>query len=221
MPDWNELFTDLISRDEGETWRQPHEWLVEKLAGLRKESDIMRALDLGCGIGRHLVFLSEHGWVTHGMDISPNGLIYSRERLLQEGHPIRLAMADMTALPYLSACFDIIISTYVIHHNVIADFRKTVRDMTRLLIPGGMLFLSIPSTRGYRHDKGRQIEPGTVIPDIGPDKGILHHYFDLGEIAREFADYIIREIRLDENAHEEYLSSHWLIWAEKPVEVCV
>ncbi len=36
-----------------------------------------------------------------------------------------------------------------------------------MLIPGGYTLLTLSSTQGYRHDNGRQLEPGTVILDIG------------------------------------------------------
>ncbi len=220
MPTWNELFKELITQDEKTVWKQPHEWLVEHLTCQEKQTDYPRVLDLGCGMGRHLVFLEDQGYDTFGMDISSNGLIYSRKWLKEKGHTPRLAMADMTVLPYASSCFNIIVSMYVIHHNTLAGLRRTIQEMRRLLVPGGLILLAIPSTRGYRHGKGHLIEPGTVIPDIGQDSGIPHHYCDLAEIAREFADYIIREIKLDEAVNDDgYLSSHWFIRAEKPKEI--
>jgi SAM-dependent methyltransferase len=166
-----------------------------------------------------MIYLQEQGYQVYGMDRSPYGVDYSRVWLEKQGQPARLLVADMTALPYRSSSFNFIVSTYVIHHNTLAGIRKTVQEMYRLLIPGGTLLLTIPSTRGYRHGRGQQVEPGTVIPDIGQDQGIPHHYFDLAEIAREFADFIIREIKLDEAINDDgYLSSHWFIRADKPKE---
>jgi SAM-dependent methyltransferase len=219
MPTWDTLYKNQIHDHGNGLWKIPHEYLVEFFGGRELPSPSSRILDLGCGTGRHLVFLEGLGYRSYGMDISPTGLIHSRNWLDTVGHPVRISMADMTSLPYSSSCFDLIISTYVIHHNTLADIRKTIQEMYRLIIPGGMILVSVPSTRGYRHDKGRPIEPGTVIPEIGQDWGIPHHYFDLEEIAHEFGMYVIRAIDLQETVNADgYLSSHWFIRAEKPLE---
>jgi SAM-dependent methyltransferase len=222
MPTWDTLYKNLIRDNGNDLWKEPHEYLVEFFGRQEKPSQPARILDLGCGTGRHLIFLEDLGYQSFGLDISPTGLTYSREWLQKKGHPVRILMADMTSLPYSSSSFDLIISTYVIHHNILADMRKTIKEMYRLLIPGGMILVSIPSTRGFRHDRGKQIEPGTIIPDIGQDCGIPHHYSDLGEIASEFVAYVIREIKLEEVMNDDgYLSSHWFIRAEKPKEILV
>jgi SAM-dependent methyltransferase len=219
MPNWDTLYQNLIRDNENDVWREPHEYLVEFFGLQEAPSQPFRILDLGCGTGRHLVYLEELGYKAYGLDISPTGLAYSRNWLQKKDLPVRILMADMTSLPYSSAVFDMIISTYVIHHNTLAGMRRTIKEMHRLLKPGGTILISIPSQRGYRHDKGRQIEPGTVIPDIGQNSGIPHHYSDLKEIACEFTEFIIREIKLDEAMNDDgYLSSHWFIQAEKPRE---
>jgi SAM-dependent methyltransferase len=220
MPNWDTLYKDLIRDNGNDLWKEPHEYLVEFFGRQAKSTQPLRILDLGCGTGRHLIFLEELGYQTYGLDISPTGLAYSRGWLQKIGHPARVLLADMTSLPYTSSSFDRIISTYVIHHNTLACMRRTIKEIYRLLIPGGTTLISIPSMRGFRHDKGRQIEPGTVIPDIGQDNGIPHHYSDLKEVACEFAEFIIREIKLQEAMNDDgYLSSHWFIQAEKPKEI--
>jgi len=219
MPTWDTLYKQLLHDNGDDLWKEPHEHLVDFFGGPADHTKNGRILDLGCGTGRHLVFLESLGYQTYGMDISPTGILYSRKWLQEKGHTARVLMADMTSLPYSSSSFHVIISTYVIHHNTLADIRETVQEIQRLLIPGGTILLIIPSTRGYRHDKGVQLEVGTIIPDTGQDSGIPHHYFSLDEIAREFAAYIIHEVNLNEAMNDDgYLSSHWYIRAEKPRE---
>jgi len=214
MPTWDELF-----KDEKNRWKEPHERLVEVIGSLKSKTNQKKVLDLGCGAGRHLVYLSSEGYETYGVDLSINGLMFSREWLAKQGYPTRLAMADMTSLPYSNSSFDMIISMYVIHHNPLAGLRKSIHEIHRMLVPGGYALLTLNSTRGFRHDQGQQLEPRTVIPHIGKDCGIPHHFSDLQEIAREFDHFIVREIHLEEATNEEgYLSSHWVILVEKPKE---
>ena len=222
MPTWDTLYKTLLHDHGDGLWKEPHESVVDFFGGLAEPAKQWRILDLGCGTGRHLVFLETLGCQTYGMDISPTGIQYSRKWLQENGLTARVLMADMTSLPYASASFQVIISTYVIHHNTLADIRRTIQEMFRLLTPGGRILVSVPSTRGYRHDKGEPLEPGTVIPDIGQDCGIPHHYFSLEELALEFAAFIIQEVKLNEEMNDDgYLSSHWFLRAEKPTETLI
>lgn len=215
MSKWDELFNDEANR-----WKEPHEGLVAAFEQINAITEVRRVLDLGCGAGRHLVYLSDRRCDVFGMDISHNGLTYSKEWLIRQGYIARLVQADMTCLPFTSGFFDLIVSMYVIHHNPLEGVRRSIQEVYRLLIPGGYTFLTLNSTRGFRHNKGRVLEPGTVIPVIGKDRGIPHHFTDLGEIAREFDQFIVRDTHLDEKINDEgYLSSHWFIMAEKPEEV--
>jgi SAM-dependent methyltransferase len=214
MPTWDELFTDEDNR-----WKEPHERLVAAFEQIMAIKEVSRVLDLGCGAGRHLVYLTGKGCDAFGMDISRNGLTYSKEWLIRQGYIARLVQADMTCLPFTSGFFDLVVSMYVIHHNPLEGVRRSIQEVYRLLIPGGCTILTLNSTRGFRYTKGQQLEPGTIIPDFGKDCGIPHHFTDLGEIAREFDQFIVRDIHLDEKITEEgYLSSHWFIMAEKPEE---
>ena len=131
-------------------------------------------------------------------------------------------MADMTSLPFTSLIFDMIIRTYIIHHNILAGIRRTIKKIYRLLIPSGATLISIPSIRGYRHSKGQQIESGMVIPDIGRDSSISHYYSDLKEVVCEFVAFVIREINLQEAMNDDgYLSIHRFIQAEKSKEMMI
>lgn len=210
MPTWDELF-----RDEKNRWDEPHEQVIS-LADRLQARAFFRVLDLGCGAGRHLAYLASRGFTVDGMDISPNGLRYTRERLIDANLPVRLSLADMTDLPYAGCCFDAIVSTYVIHHNREAGLRKTISEIWRLLKPGGVAFITIPSIRGGRNERGEVLEPGTVIPFEGLDAGVPHHYSSLAEVADFFAGYIVRMVQLNEHMVEGRLSSHWEILAEKP-----
>lgn len=210
MPEWNVLFEQEIYR-----WRKPHEQVVDfadRLAG----QPGARILDLGCGAGRHLVYLTGRGFCVMGMDAAPKGLAFSRQWLREEGRFAPLVQADMTALPYAEASFDALIAVHVIHHNRMAAIRRTLADMQRVLRPGGWAYFTVPSTRGYRCGQGEELEYHTVVPKTGPDGDIPHHYFDLEELVHELPGWVIWQVALDEHINEEgYRSSHWNVLAKK------
>ena len=56
MPDWNDIFTE-----QGRVFEEPHRDMT-RLVELFRDRDVARILDLGCGTGRHLAFLSRMGF---------------------------------------------------------------------------------------------------------------------------------------------------------------
>ena len=65
------------------SWKTPHE-KFGSLAAAMRERRMRRVLDLGCGAGRHLVFLARQGFETYGTDVDPYGLARARSWLEQE-----------------------------------------------------------------------------------------------------------------------------------------
>lgn len=211
MPTWNELFKEAEYR-----WQDPHSSVVE-LVGRLSDRPGREILDLGCGAGRHLVYLGSQGFKVYGMDLSENGLLHARGWLRAQDLPSRLVKGDMTGLPYEGDRFDALISIHVIFHNPLVKMRDSIAEIRRVLKPGGLALLTFQSTRSYRYKSGVEIEPNTFLPENGGDRGIPHHFSDLEELGRELKTFIVRKIELDERRGEEGdLSSHWVALLQKP-----
>ena len=210
MPTWNELF-----QQKEYQWQLPHELVIE-LAGKIQAKLSPTCLDLGCGVGRHLVYLEQKGWTAYGMDLAPNGLNYARQWLAHENLTARLVRADMTTLPFASNRFDALASTYVIYHNPLVLMRRTLTEILRVLKPSGWTVLTFTTTRSGRYGLGVEIEPGTFAPDRGADAGVPHHFSTLSELAEDLDHFIVHRIQLDEKIQDGLLSSHWLVLAQKP-----
>ena len=211
MPIWDELF-----KREEFRWREAHERVVE-FAQLLRERSSWRILDLGCGTGRHLVYLAKEGFEPFGIDISPTGLEYARQWLEQEGLQAELKQSDMTEVPYPDGFFDGAISIHVIYHGTLEQMRKAIGEIHRTLKPGGLALLTFQSKRSYRYGRGREIEPNTFIPDIGEDRDVPHHYSDREELEKVLQAFTILEIELLEKLYESgHRSSHWEVLVEKP-----
>ncbi len=212
MPQWDELF-----QDERFRWREPEEQVIGFAQDLKRRG-ARRVLDLGCGTGRHVVYLARKGFDVCGTDISPRGLEHTRARLEEEGLQADLQLSDMTTIPYPDGHFDAIISTYVIHHNTLDNIRRCVAEMHRVLVPGGKALLIVSSQRGHRYGKGQQLERDTFVHDSGPEVGIPHHFFDEPGLHALFADFRIVALILDELDEVEngvhYLHSHWVVTVE-------
>ena len=90
----------------------------------------LRALDLACGTGRYAVLLEERGAAcVVGTDRSSEML--RRAPLAQRVH------ADMMALPFANAQFDLVVSGLAVGHA--PSLEGWMREMARVLAPGGCL----------------------------------------------------------------------------------
>lgn len=201
MPDWDDIF-----REKGFVFTEPHHWMQNLVQHFR-EHKVNRTLDLGCGTGRHLVYLAKQGFEMYGFDSSPRAISLAKEWLEEESLIADIQIFRMEEpFPYNSDFFDAVISTQVIHHNLMNNILTTVNEIERVLRPGGVLFLSFPVlSEGPIHPDDdwdmKEIEPGTYLPRKGPEAGIPHHYFTLEELPEVFKAFKILEVFLDDYEH--------------------
>jgi len=96
-------------------------------------------LDAGCGTGGNLAHLAGAGRRV-GLDFSPDAVAGARKRKL--AHLVR---GTVTSLPFAAGSFDAAISMSVIYHQWVTDPADALREMHRVLRPGGVLFLDVPA----------------------------------------------------------------------------
>ena len=94
------------------------------------------ALDVGCGPGLLPALLERRGCRALGVDLSPE--MFQPTPL----HP-RVAVADVDALPFPPACFDLLTASNLLF--LLPAPEAALRQMTRLLRPGGQIALLNPS----------------------------------------------------------------------------
>ncbi len=207
MPTWDKIF-----REHGYFFLDPHPEM-SRLAVLFRGHGVKRVLDLGCGTGRHLVYLSRLGFQMDGIDSSSHALALSNRRLDEEGLSASLREHLMEQpFPYPDESFDALISIQVIHHNLLKDIVFTVSEIERVLKPGAFVFITVP-TLGPKPENPeedwqlRQVEDGTYIPMCGPESGIPHHYFTENELREVFSSFEILEVFIDSTDHRCLLGS--------------
>jgi len=121
-------------------------------------------LDLGCGVGRHLVFFAALGYDVTGIDVSPQALEASAAWLAREGLAAALEVASVDSIPLPDAHFDAVISHGVLDHVTLAEAHAALGEVRRVLRPGGLLHLSLRMRGSFDWGVGEEIEAGTFRP---------------------------------------------------------
>ena len=190
---WDDIFA---SRGWG---RYPPEELVRFMArkfGKAPNKAALTILEVGCGPGPNLWFLSREGFSVAGIDGSAHAIKTAGERLAAEKLPLPGATADLKTgdfarLPWPDAAFDAVIDIEGIYSNNLATIRSTIAEIHRVLKPGGYFFGKMFGDRSTGADTGTLVEPGTrAKPTAGPCIGNnLAHFFAEAEFAPLFAAF--------------------------------
>jgi SAM-dependent methyltransferase len=97
-------------------------------------------LEVGCGLGQYLSAAAARVPEVAGVDVSFSFLLLARHRLNGRG---LLVAAEAERLPFAEASFAAVIAADVIEH--LADQRRAIEEMSRVLQPGAALFISTPN----------------------------------------------------------------------------
>jgi SAM-dependent methyltransferase len=165
--------------------------LVRAVKKISKNLKNRIALDLGCGEGRHTLFLESAGFKVIGLELQANALKRAKGRGRKSLLYLR---ADLFLHPFKEGRFDLLVDYGVFHHIRRRDTDLYMRLITSLLRPGGYLLLSCFG-RNFRHPGGKRYPRGFVFHNNHYDR-----FSSKTEIRDAFGrDFDIDEIESDSN----------------------
>lgn len=199
---------------------------VVDLAQRLKARDRARVLDLGCGLGRHLLWLASEGFAACGCDVSSTAVAACRDALKASGLRAGVIRAEMAALPFKTNGFDAVIAWDVVFHSTVRGILATVQDVRSCLRQGGLFLLTFNSVESSdrlkaRHavatGEGEELEPETyVVPSDPLDKALPHHYVTEREIrTRLLAGFDILSMQKYGHEFAEHRTVKWWVLAER------
>ncbi len=115
----------------------------ERLARISKRTSAERLLDIGCGTGfilRQAVGVFKR---IDGIDITQEMIA----RIPDLGPTVHVQLAEAEALPFPDATFDVVSAYSVFDHLV--DYRVTLREVARVLKPGGIFYADLIPNRCF------------------------------------------------------------------------
>lgn len=140
-----------------------------------------KALDLGCGMGRHVRFLHEYGFEPYGIDLSETAIACAKEWFASIGLSQlnkRLFTGSAAELPFEDCFFDMIVSHGVMDSMYFELARKSVAEAARVLKPASLFFLDLISDK----TSGDHIGAEDVTVSIEHEHGTIQSYYDIPKI---------------------------------------
>lgn len=166
----------------GRNWRLPFYDILTKLLGadaIRRELVAraapgagQRVLDVGTGTGSLAIACkrARRDAEVVGIDPDPRALAIARRKAGRARVAIRFEQGYADALPYPDGSFDRVVSSFVLHHLETEDVLRALREMRRVLAPGGRLHIVDFDGGPVRHRGllARHVHHGWKLQDAVP-----------------------------------------------------
>ena len=99
-----------------------------------------RALDIGCGTGTNVVYLTRHGWEAVGVDFVGRAIAKARRRARDAGVACTFLVADATRLE-VAGPFDLALDMGCLHSIAVSGRAGYAAGVARVVRPGGTFLL--------------------------------------------------------------------------------
>jgi len=112
-------------------------------------------LDIGCGTGSFIVLLKRQYPTVQavGLDPDPKALGRAKTKIRRAAVSVQLDQGFADQLPYQTDSFDRVFSSFMFHHLEEHEKEKTLKEVSRVLKPGGSFhlldFTADHGTHGY------------------------------------------------------------------------
>ncbi len=90
-------------------------------------------LDVGCGTGTLAVAAARRAASVHGLDPSSELLTRARKKARRARLDVTFELGAGESLPYPDESFDVVLSSFVLHHLSHDDLRDSVRELRRVV----------------------------------------------------------------------------------------
>lgn len=161
---------------------------VRKRVGLNEFKSVApnaeecRILDLGCGIGRHVMYCHEMGLNAYGIDLSDvairTALDWGKRQQLPEPEK-RILQGDIRALPWNDGFFQYAVSHGVLDSMPFNIAREACVELARVMPVGGLFYCDLISGDDSGH--AREFS-GEQVVSTEHEQGTIQLYFNLAKI---------------------------------------
>jgi ubiquinone/menaquinone biosynthesis C-methylase UbiE len=172
---------------------QFNEWLKgQKITG--------KALDLGCGAGRHSIVLAQSGFEVYGIDFAESATEMAKEAAAKAGvsQNTHFQAGNVLSLPYEDSFFDVANDDGCLHHIDPQDWQTYTEVIRRVIKSDGVLRVKAFSKNCDYFKQNSPIGSQWVkLEDSG-----YTYFFSERDIRQLFSQWF-EVVRLEEKAHTQ------------------
>lgn len=160
-----------------------------------------RVVDIGCGIGRNLIFGTCMGLEMYGNDLSPRAVAVAKTWLArqigEEAAEGRVLVGDIRRLPWPDRHFAHAVSDSVLDSMHFEIAQEGIAEIARLVQPGGYFYCNLISGDATGSDPDFN---GEKIVETVHEQGTIQSYFDRTKLHRlleplfEIVNYELHQI---------------------------
>jgi len=166
-----------------ETGRPDVDWLMRRAAQLGRPAHRRRALDFGCGVGRHARLLAEHFDRVVGVDVSEEMVRLARHFGAGVDGLEFVVNPSERLTAFGDGEFDLVHSRLVLQHLPSEEaVLGYVGELARVLSPGGLLFFQVPVAEARRRRLQGRRRLYRALRRCGLSAGTLYRRLDLNPI---------------------------------------
>ncbi len=174
-----------------------------------------KVLDLGCGIGRHVIFGRQMGTDAVGIDLSEQAIAIAKKLAAANGieHADDLFLqGDCTHMPYENETFDFLVSHGVLDSMTFDIARQVILDAHRVLKKGGLYYCDLISGDDSSHCREFS---GEEEVQTSHEQGTIQLYFNFTLLLKLVQDvFSIKEaclIRREDAIRKGYASRYHVV----------
>jgi ubiquinone/menaquinone biosynthesis C-methylase UbiE len=181
-----------------------------------------RVLDIACGTGYGLGFLRSQAKHVTGVDVSLEAASQAR---LECSENAAVLLGDGTCLPFKDSSFDVVTSFETIEH--LYQRSQFLKELNRVLNPGGRLILSTPNAKYSQPVNGKPANPFHIF-EYTPKEltaefdGVFDIEQHLGQSLNEsvrIPPFYQEQERLPKSATTQWLLLGWKIINKLPIKL--
>ena len=172
---WDNYITERLDIETG-NFRNLSE-LALLFAVFLKENRVSKLLDLGCGLGRHMHYFTHKGFKVIGCDISEKTLVAAEKLAIDQGLKMDFIRGDYIDLPFYNSIFPAVLAISTIHHDFPESIYRGLKEIHRVMTPGGFFAFDPLSTGDGWFGNGRALGDKLFLIHKIP-----HYFFDRKEL---------------------------------------
>jgi ubiquinone/menaquinone biosynthesis C-methylase UbiE len=157
---------------------------LDEVVDVQPEAKAARVVDVGCGIGRNLVFGTDMGLEMYGNDLSVHAVAMAQEWMSRKVGLVakeRIVACDVRNLPWENRFFAHAVSDSALDSMPFEVAQAGVAEISRIVQPGGYFYCNLISG----NETGREPDfCGEVVVDTQHERNTIQSYFNKVQIGR-------------------------------------